>query len=168
MRTQKQQQGFVSLFTVLLVSVLLAMSVGIANIAQKQARLSSMAGDGARAFYVADAMVECLLFYTLQSTATPANFYTGAGTITCQSENDVEEEVQYAQGGNGEIVFRGEIIPEHPERIPMIDGCATVTFKKIIQDAIEYTQIESRGYNVACDQIDTHPSVVERALRVTF
>jgi hypothetical protein len=44
------------------------------------------------------------------------------------------------------------------------DNCVRVEVDK----TGEVTKIEALGYNVACDQIDQSPRVVERALRVRY
>ena len=55
---KKNQKGFVALFTVLIVTVILAMAIGIASISLKEIVLSSSASDGSKAFYAADSGID--------------------------------------------------------------------------------------------------------------
>ncbi len=162
--TQSKQSGFVALFTVLLVSVILAMAIGIASISLKEIVLSSSASEGSKAFYAADSGIECALFYDRQN-ATPGGFFSGdfecngsspqgplAGAPTPDPDGESPEtyifEIPF--GENGEL-------------------CADITLKRQVSIPGEFytTMIESKGSNVACDE-DTNPKKVERSIRVTY
>lgn len=71
------QKGFAMLFTVLIVSLILSIAIGISNLTLRQTILSSLAKDSGIAFYQADAAVECGMFQD-----TEGNFPLGttAGT----------------------------------------------------------------------------------------
>lgn len=59
------ESGFVILFSILISTIILIMSAGIFQIAQKETILSSYSRESQTAFYAADAGVECGLFYDI-------------------------------------------------------------------------------------------------------
>mgnify|MGYP000880555562 CR=1 FL=1 len=61
----QKNKGFVILFSILISSIILLMASGIYNIVQKQVVLSSYAKQSQKAFYAADAALDCALFYDL-------------------------------------------------------------------------------------------------------
>ena len=63
---KKNNKGFALLFTIVVVSLLLAISVGISDITYKQQILSNLAEDSKIAGNQADNAIECALFYSLQ------------------------------------------------------------------------------------------------------
>lgn len=161
--------GFVSLFTVLLVSVLLAMAVGIATIASKQATLSTFASDGSRAFYVADSAVECLLYYAVNPDTAGVNIFSGGPvTIQCEETGEAVDILALYDATAATMSLTSNAIQDNNTLIPLLNGCAVMSLNRPTIGAIQYTVIEARGYNVTCDQIETSPLVVERAVRVTF
>jgi Tfp pilus assembly protein PilX len=54
-------KGFVSLFTVLMATVILAMAIGMSSVALKQIVLSSNASEANEAFYAADSALQCAI-----------------------------------------------------------------------------------------------------------
>ena len=61
------QKGFAMLFTVLIISLILSIAIGISNLTLRQSILSSLAKDSGIAFYQADAAVECGMFQDTES-----------------------------------------------------------------------------------------------------
>ena len=55
-------KGFVVLFSILISSIILLISTGIYEVVQKQVVLSSYARESQKAFYAADAALDCALF----------------------------------------------------------------------------------------------------------
>jgi len=74
--------GFAMLFTVLVVSIMLAIGLGISDITYKQTLLSSLANDSQLAFYQADSGVECGMYYdkTLGQQFARWNGQVGVGS----------------------------------------------------------------------------------------
>lgn len=150
--TNKKQTkaAFVSLFTVLMATVILAIAIGMSSIALKQIVLASTADEANEAFYSADAGIQCAIMQDFYG----AYQIGGPDTVTCGSVdtdlNDSDTQV-FTYGLNGQ----GFDWPS--------GNCVKIIVKK---DAL-MTEIESFGYNVSCDQLDS-PRVVERALRVRY
>ncbi len=59
---KQNKKGFALLFTVLIVSLILSIAIGIANLTLKQAMLSNLVKDSQAAFYQADSAVECGIY----------------------------------------------------------------------------------------------------------
>ncbi|MES2953590.1 MAG: pilus assembly PilX N-terminal domain-containing protein [Patescibacteria group bacterium] len=60
-----KKQGVVLLISVLISSIVLAIGLALANVAYKEQLLSLTQNDSVRAFYAADAGVECVLYWDL-------------------------------------------------------------------------------------------------------
>lgn len=63
--SKKQNKGFVILFAMLISSIILLISAGIYTVVQKQVVLASYAKESQKAFYAADAALDCALFYDI-------------------------------------------------------------------------------------------------------
>ena len=133
------------LFTVLIVSIILSLAIGIANIGYKQSILSAIAKDSQIAFYAADAGMECALLYAAGAGLN------GQSSIRC---------------GNTML----ELSPVPPTGTPafMPKNTATGGSFPLNQPCFYVypssgTVIRVSGYNI-CDP--DHPRRVERALEV--
>ena len=154
----KNQKGFVALFTVLLVSVILAMAIGIASISLKEIVLSSSATEGSKAFYSADSGIECALYYDRVNSGDGAFFN---GDFRCNANVPIDRligaDFESPEVYTFEIPFGAED-----------ELCASVTVKRQITSGLGYsTIIESKGTNLPCGE-DQNPKRVERSIRVTY
>lgn len=139
----QKEKGFVMLFTVLIISVILALATGIANIGYKQSVLSSVGKDSQVAFSAADAGMECALFYYLTGQLDPSNGLA----IRCSG-------VQLTYSPQENAYVPGPSAPRN-------DPCFYVS---VAPPAPGFeTTLRASGYNV-CDP--TNPRRVERALEV--
>lgn len=146
----QKNNGFVSLFAVLIATVILAIAIGMSSVALKQIVLASTADEANESFYSADAALQCAI--ALDSD----NAFSGGSTIV----NCVGEQIP-VDDSNNEIFKFGT----NGEGFEWANGnCVKVEVNK----SGEVTQIEALGYNVACDQISESPRAVERALRVRY
>lgn len=158
------QKGFVALFTVLIVSVILAMAIGIASISLKEIVLSSSATEGSKAFYAADSGIECALYYDRVNPAQGAFFN---GNFRC---NGNVPGGPFAGGATSDP--DGESPETYIFEIPFgaqNELCADITLKRQVSIPGQFyrTLIESKGSNFPCDE-DTNPKKVERSIRVTY
>lgn len=162
--TTSGHQGFVILFVVLIAAIILLIGAGIFTISFKENILSSTAKESQMAFSAADAGVECALYNDIKLLAfslTTTSIECAGDTLPIQSTSpDVFEfdlpfdSVMHIAGGN----------------LP----CAHVVVNKSYfnpNDALYYTHIVSRGYNV-CDgnhqPVVTDPLLLERVLDVRY
>jgi hypothetical protein len=81
-----KKEGFVILFSVVISSIILLVSVGMYNISKKQVVLSSYARESQRAFYAANSALECAYYYDVSSLVPETAF-----PIT--AENNYEKKI---------------------------------------------------------------------------
>ncbi|MFT5280955.1 MAG: hypothetical protein ACI9AR_000397 [Flavobacteriaceae bacterium] len=151
------KKGFVILFAVLITSVILAVAIGVSNIALREVGISQIALRSHDAFYVADTAMECVL--AAERNTSPVAFpregeVISGATISCARNNF------NIKGGGGlytVVVDFGSI-------------CAVVTIDKTIDNDDdgfpESTIITSRGKNRAC--LNTSKTVIERVLELSY
>ncbi|MEY2672023.1 MAG: hypothetical protein RL687_440 [Candidatus Parcubacteria bacterium] len=76
------QKGYAILYTVVIISIIMTISIGLSNAVNKQLILSSVARDSQSAFYQADTAIECALLiqFTYAPYVTDDNFDCGLKT----------------------------------------------------------------------------------------
>ncbi|MDO8509538.1 MAG: hypothetical protein Q7S24_00140 [bacterium] len=167
-----KQNGFVVLFAVLVSSIVLAITLGIADVALKEIVFSSQANYSHVAFFAADTGLECGLFHDRikssfvdQMTGAPI---TSDFSIICDDQSITSTQPRTISGGPVTHIFKLNIPLTKPE-------CAIITVTKNIIDEAKYpnavgTEIESRGYNTDCAKISNkyNSHVVERVLQATY
>jgi len=150
--TKNSKQGFISLFTVLLTTVILAMAIGMSSIALKQLVLASTADDANEAFYAADSGIQCAVMYDSQGVFQVG----GPNEITCGPVQNIPID------SNDAGYY---ILAQETNGFDWSNGNCVRIF--VTKDA-GITEIEVFGYNVTCAEISESPRVVERALRVRY
>ena len=152
-REAKRSGGFVALFAVLITAIILALTIGLANTAYKEATLASSAKDGSYAFFAADTGSECGLYADSKDAfTTGASFECGGQSLTPGSDNEFRFQIN--SGGK----YR----------------CVNVKVLKNDPDGTDFfTRIISEGYNISCAQVDTLatkdiPHAVSRVIRVSY
>jgi len=154
----KKEDGFVALFTVLLVSVILAMALGIASISLKEIVLSSSASEGSKAFYAADSGIECGLFLERGGSLSGGSFFG----LTC---NGFPLAISDYSGPEAAEIFEFDV-PFGDENSEL---CASVIIRRGVIGPFPYnTSIESKGSNLPCTTDLMNPKRVERSVRVTY
>lgn len=153
----KKEDGFVALFTVLLVSVILAMALGIASISLKEIVLSASAGEGSKAFYAADSGIECGLY--LQRLG----YLADSSVINLRCNGSLLQNPTYSTEEYASDV--------HKFNVPFGENnelCANIIVRSGITNEINHTvSIESKGSNMPCGEYN-NPKRVERSVRVTY
>ena len=148
----KTQKGFVILFTAVLSSIVLAISLGVASIALKEINFSTSAKDTSDAFLAADAGIECALL----NDKAGANVFTqaGGGQMSCKGQNitliGAYPSWSFVLAGLGENA----------------KSCAKVRVNKLSSPVVEVISEGFNTGNTSC--ISTNPYRVERELKVTF
>lgn len=148
----QSQKGFAMLFTVLVVSLILSIALGISNLTFKQTILSNLAKDSQISFYEADAAAECAIYYDITGgvfadTSDP-NLY---GTLMCGNDTFT---IDSARSSANYLVFA--------QTSGSSGGpCASFSVDK---RSLPQTIIQSRGYNICGES----PRKVERALEVKY
>jgi len=155
----KSNRGITLLIAIIIAASLLVISMGLVNIAVKQAFLSSSAKESQYAFYAADTGIECALYWDVRNeNAGRSAFATSTTqTIYCNQDNTNPINPNTPTG-----VVGGMSAPAFTITFKPNPYCAVVTVTKNNDGT---TKIESRGYNT-CDPSSS--SRVERAVKVTY
>lgn len=148
MRTShsQTQKGFAILFTVLVISILLAISLSISNIALKELLLSSATRDSHSAFYAADTALECALYADTKKNA-----------LSIVNGSIVLDPALRPSCAEVDSTTPTKITFKNPSGSPY---CYRFTIEKTT-----LTKIEARGYNT-CDEFNLRR--VERGIRISY
>jgi hypothetical protein len=144
-----KQSGFALLFTVLIITLILTITVGISSTTFKQGILSGLARDSQTAFYQADRLLECVLLYNgkssggmyAQSTFTCGGLFYGA--------SPQPGGILYYKSSNTGLNTPCAVLRVIPKSVTTLDNSAS---------------LQVSGYNIC----QAHPRQVERTLLVTF
>jgi len=166
--TKKRSTGFVLLYSVIITTVLLIIGVSLMNIITKQLVISSISRNSKLASYAALAGNECAEYWKNAngnyfgkidndgSPLSPPNTTQNPIPIACPSKSDITFLPKKTSSDNNVTEF----LLRFPRGIAL---CADV---KVTFDPDnkcgQFILIESRGYNVDCDNIATpNPRRVE-------
>jgi len=144
----KKNRGFVILFAVMLSSILLAIGLGVSNIAFREVKFGTSAKDANDAFFAADTGAECALFYDKNLTVLDSF----PSSIACGNNPNIPVDI------NGTFILSG--------LGSLNRSCAIVT---IIKDStLSITTITSKGYNNGDVNCIPSSNSLERELEVTY
>lgn len=145
---KKNNRGFTLLFSMIAVSLLMGVTLGILNLTTKQLVLSAVGRESQLAFYAADSGAECARYWDINFNA----FSPSANTVvTCNGQA-----VTISTDGNTKQ-FTYQLVSGDPN-----GGEATVQVTR--NPATGLTRIESYGHNTSVD----NPRRVERAVRIDY
>lgn len=179
----QKNRGFVILFAILVSAIILLISVGIFNIAQKEAVLSSYSRESQKALFAADAAIECAFFYDLnpplngngvKKTFFPVDTPTDT-TIDC---SDTSIPVYYLSGESSND-YDYLYVFSHQNSLFADAGCGFVLVEKRYVDENEDpdpslgidTRVTAVGFNECSDDGTpnyNHPSILERRLSASY
>jgi Tfp pilus assembly protein PilX len=148
------ENGYAILFTIVVVSIISIISMGLASSALKQMILSGVARDSTTAFYEADLGSECALYAeNAYNMVPPTNPWICAGnSLSFTGPTDA---------GGGKTTYT--LNPDGTGGTN--DKCFRITAtKEVVGDTIN-TKIQTRGYNI-CDMGNSR--TVERAIEITY
>lgn len=154
-KKQMNNSGFAMLFTVLIISLILSISLGISNVTFKQTILSSLAKDSQVAFYQADSATECGVYYdTIDKFPLGSDISSLPSQITC---GDSTFDMDYSISYNDYLVFK-------QSGVSSIEPCASIVFDKVTNAPENEAIVKGIGYSVCGES----PRQVQRALQVTY
>ncbi len=151
---KKEKNGYAILFTVMIISIISLIAVGLSNSAAKQIILSSVARDSTTAFYQADIAAECAFFADYH--------YNGMMTLPIKPS-------AWNCGGQDLYVEKISMNPEIYNLNPINENSTDKCFRIIVTktrllDRIA-TKIEASGYNI-CNKRNLR--TVERTLEANY
>jgi len=154
---EKQNTGFVMLFAVTLSSIILAITLGVANIALKEINFSTSARETNNAFFAADAGIECALFN--DRVLSRSFVETGStGVVSCLNNPSIALSGSYPSwnfvlpGLAGSSCTKVNVVKDNVTSFPLIK-----------------TTIIAKGYNIgdgSCNS--TSANRIEREVRVVY
>ena len=151
-------RGFAMLFTVLIVSLILTIAIGISNITFKQLLLSNLANDSQIAFYEADSAAECALYYDAHLNLFPSGTVPGAQSMVCGGKTYILDDL--VSSTNDLIFIDSGSLPNRP--------CGAIELDKTASSLSPYPGvtgiIHGYGYN-RCAQSTRQ---VERAIEIRY
>lgn len=155
--------GFVMLFAVVLSSIILAVTLGLANISLKEINFTTSAKNTNDAFFAADTGAECALYYDL------------VGTSSAFGVPDVPPPDTFC-AGNPVDLANGAGTPASPWVFylhplgTLGKACAVVSLSRDTATP-PITTIVSKGYDAGGDTPDctsTNPNRVERQIELNY
>jgi hypothetical protein len=152
----RSARGFTLLIAVILSSVILSLSLALLDIAYKQVVLSSIAKNSQYAFYAADSLLECGLYYD-QQTAGFAYAGLPSDTIFCEEQTINLTTPPNSTSVNGSTRTTEFFVP-----------CAGGGMRGqilVVKDSSGETVIYANGYNT-CNESDARR--IERGLRISY
>ncbi|MCM2339094.1 MAG: hypothetical protein NDI62_01410 [Burkholderiales bacterium] len=152
----KNNKGFVMLFAVMISSMILAIALGVADVALKEINFTTSAKEANNAFFAADAGAECALFYDKSLPAD--NAFTGTAVMNC-SESLITVTPVGSPASKWTFVVPGLGYGE--------EGCAKVTVDKT-GTCGSATCIISKGYNNGGSSCVALSNTVERQLELKY
>lgn len=155
--------------SILITSIVLAVGISILNITLKEFLLSGIARESEKAFYAADAGMECALYLDLSTQGDTFDVPRDAITVSCMGLN---ANIASATSGSAQTFQFTWGEPQVCAKVTVIKYYSTTGSVNMGSGAtcpmgVECTRVESRGYNKACNDL-TSKGTVERALRATY
>ncbi len=148
-KQSKANSGYAILFTVVIISIIMAFATGMSNSSVKQLILSSTAADSQLAFYQADTAGECALYIVNVLAASSSGTLPGLTQVKCG-------------GVNLNMTPNGSIFTFKQYPAPINDPCFTISVDEFIPSQ---NTVEARGYNI-CDPSSSRR--LERAIQIDF
>lgn len=183
-----KNNGFALLLALIVSSVVLAIGISILNISVKQINLSATARESELAFQAAHAGVDCIWYWRNLNSTSYSAVSGAAPSVDCFEVNataetpddlvsdttdsharsfaytlewgtperctDIEMVVMNAHDEDLTLTFQNEAVGDDGEKLCLEGNVCTVVF--------------SRGYNRACDELNSSIFTVQRELTVEF
>lgn len=150
---KNKRKGFALLYAVVLISIISAITAGLANTTIKQSIISSVAKDSQAAFYASDTATECAFYayYKKASSFTPGSTWK-CGNI----------DLNYSASPGGYTLTPTGAVKTTLN--PCFDIQSKTTINPIDNSSIVTTMLSS-GYNF-CNT--TNPRSVQRTIKATI
>lgn len=157
-----KKQGFALLYAIVVSSIILAIALGVSNIALKEVMFSTSAKDANEAFYAADTASECALYYD-NNGETNAYFGDSPADTSCNGKSfSVGTSIA---GGTYDIIWTFKISQLSTSE----KACAVVSVEK--KDDNTETKITSVGYNnggVVAGECNPTANSVQRVIELNY
>ncbi len=157
----KENKGYAIMFTVILVSIISLISLGLSNTTYKQLLLSSGAKDSGQAFYQADMSMECALYIDNQTTTLP----DGDTTFSCGMDKNTNQYQMNITSSVSNSITTYNLLPTSSLNVSQ-DPCFRISILKDNSNPLlTTTTIYANGYNI-CNI--NNPRAVERTIQANY
>jgi len=153
MKKINKQNGFSLLYAVLVTSIVLYIAGSIVNITLKELILTSSTRDSHKAFYAADAAVECVLYWDIAGGTTGISYFNASDSKTISCFNKSITLTPVTIGDVTTFSFK------------LDKSSDPVQINVVVTKDENGTTIDSRGYNTSDT---TNKRRLERGLEVTY
>jgi hypothetical protein len=158
----KTQKGYAIMFTVILVSIISLIGIGLANTTYKQLMLSSGARDSQLAFYMSDMATECALYADNSQEKILEQLAFSCGVKSNGDSYDLT--ISYTDS----VDDRNYVLT--PDNENSIEPCFRINIEKKNNNSTDpskiiETTIEASGYNIC--NLD-NKRTVERTIQVKY
>lgn len=150
----KTQKGYSILFTVVLVSIISLIGIGLSNTTYKQLLISSGAKDSQEAFFQSDMATECALYSDVGTLGAVLSGFS----FSCGIKED-------GNPYNLQITKNGNNYNLSATGVSVNDPCFEINIEKTLTATSEDTDIFASGYNV-CNKNGAR--TVERTIEVNY
>ena len=169
-------RGFTLLLAALIASIVLALGAAIFSIAQKEVALSSIGRDSQFAFYAADTVAECALYWDFRfgyfATSTPAN----AQNPTCEGQllnatgrsdtypyTMTSQQMDFFQDVSPVGGYCTEVSVQKCDGPISTNGTCTHSSPPVI-----HTVIHANGYSTNCASVLESPRSLQRTVELHY
>lgn len=188
-----KQRGFTLLLAALVAAIVLSLGASIFTIARKQVTLSSLGRDSQFAFYAADTIAECALYYDVRKTSTTGfvGFATSTqsaamNTLTCDgvtitpqlglpgtpgspaptANSAVSSFRVYSANGGPLGSTQDGLFSRDEAGNAQAGNCAEVIIYK--NPTAPYTVIHADGYSTPCSTITSNSRTLQRSIELQY
>ncbi len=174
------QRGFTLLLAALVASVVLALGSSIFTIAKKQVTLSSLGRDSQFAFYAADTVAECALYYDVRfSRFATSSFSPAMQPIECDGvivTPVLDPNSPPPTADSAVTYFKIQDSSSNPAKNGLFwqdesgarqtGNCAEVTIYK--NPTAPFTVIHADGYSTECNSLTTSNRTLQRSIEIQY
>ncbi len=160
------KRGFTLLLAALVASIVLALGSSIFSIAKKQITLSSLGRDSQFAFYAADTIAECALYYDVRFSAFATSSASALmGPIQCDGMI-VTPTLDASTANSAASHFSVTIFTKDENDVAQPGNCAEIIMTK---NAIApYTVIHANGYSTECLTLTSSGRALQRSIEIQY
>jgi len=162
------QRGFTLLLAALVASISLALGAAVFSIAQKQLTLSGIGRDSQFAFYAADTVAECALYWDFR-----CNYFAISADLinpSCSNPNPSCDGAELGQSNMEEGRTENYPYTMTSDKINLSGNlCAEVSVEKSLDSkGAVRTVIHADGYNTDCPSIGTNARALQRSVELHY
>lgn len=166
-------RAFTLFLSIIVAAVVLSIGLALLELTLRQFKLGGLANESVIALNAADAGLECFRYWDRSDFAGGIfDIGPGATPFDCMGQTEVTSGL-VASGDRESFEFEWGVVDTMCTKLDVYKYFDSVSDTNM-QDGTRRcpagftcTQVESRGYNVPCDQLNNN-RVVERAIRATF